>query len=157
MATTLTYATAAFVDQFLGFGPVVEAVDRGPAAVPCRWRIRRFAVLGAVLPVRDEVFLDHRQQVDRRVEFVLCKAGGVGLVDRESCRLPSVTSSATPGPVKWACMPPGDRTERLVQFVHRLRTEQLHAGREDGVGGSVSRSPLGSFVWISRSLVRVCL
>lgn len=49
-------------------GPVVEAVDRGPPALP-RCRTHRFiAVLGAVVAVGDQIVLISRQNVGRRVQ-----------------------------------------------------------------------------------------
>ncbi len=69
------------------------------------------------------------------------EARSVGLVDREF--LPSaeryLQRDAGTGEVRVHA--PGDRTERLVQLLHRLGVGQLHAGREDGVGGRGEGQP----------------
>ncbi|MCX4881400.1 hypothetical protein [Streptomyces sp. NBC_00847] len=77
-----TAEVGTLVDQLRFFGPLVEVVDQGSAALPRRWRVRRIAVLGAVLAIRQEVFFDYRQQIDWRVEFVFQEVGQVEGVAR---------------------------------------------------------------------------
>ncbi|WP_327159523.1 hypothetical protein [Streptomyces zaomyceticus] len=63
------------------------------------------------------------------------EARSVHLVDRELLPSAERDLQRDAGACEVGVQTPGDRTERLVQFVHRLRAGQLHAGREDGVGG----------------------